>query len=236
MHTNAGLCGDLVSVGSVGTSYGGGIDGTNLGNCCGGICSPPPSPPPSPPSPPPPSPPPGAAGLLQPALWLNPYNGYTNTYQSVPGSNSAFNPVVFDVNGASISGDANVYSYLGPRFHQQVPADSTVTAVVEIAGGSDNQYVAFSTSPNPPAFNFADPNGAGPEPDRVVFVSDADSKQIYSTSSLSWFFYDCWYSPSVSTWSLTFTDTTVTWTDSVCGTASIGMYPIRFQPASVLRS
>ena len=180
------------------------------------------------------------AELLQPALWLNPYNGYTNTYQSVPGSNSAYNPVVFDANGASVSGDANVYSYLGPRFHQQVPTDSTVTAVVEIAaaagGASDNQYVAFSTSPNPPAFNFADPNGAGPEPDRVVFVSDADSKQIYSTSSLSAWRYDCWYSPSVSTWNLTITDTTVTWTDSNCGTMSIGMYPIRFQPAVVLRS
>ena len=34
MYTNAGLCGPLVSVGSVGTSYTGGIGGTNLGNDC----------------------------------------------------------------------------------------------------------------------------------------------------------------------------------------------------------
>jgi hypothetical protein len=34
MLNNTGLCGDLVSVGSVGTSYTGGIGGTNLGNCC----------------------------------------------------------------------------------------------------------------------------------------------------------------------------------------------------------
>jgi len=57
VDTNAGLCGPLVSVGSVGTSYTlgyyNGIGGTNLGNCCPGTCSPPPSSPPSPPSPPP---------------------------------------------------------------------------------------------------------------------------------------------------------------------------------------
>jgi hypothetical protein len=34
VHTNAGLCGPLVSVGSVGTSYTNGIGGTNLGNDC----------------------------------------------------------------------------------------------------------------------------------------------------------------------------------------------------------
>ena len=32
LYNNAGLCGDLVSTGSVGTSYN--IDGTNLGNPC----------------------------------------------------------------------------------------------------------------------------------------------------------------------------------------------------------
>jgi len=34
MHSNEGLCGDLVSVGSVGTSYTNGIGSTNLGNAC----------------------------------------------------------------------------------------------------------------------------------------------------------------------------------------------------------
>ena len=34
MYNNAGLCGPLVSVGSVGTSYTEGIGGTNLGNTC----------------------------------------------------------------------------------------------------------------------------------------------------------------------------------------------------------
>jgi hypothetical protein len=34
VNDNAGLCGDLVSVGSVGTNYNGGIVGTNLGNPC----------------------------------------------------------------------------------------------------------------------------------------------------------------------------------------------------------
>jgi hypothetical protein len=43
VYNNAGLCGDIVSVGTVGTSYGGGISGTALGTAC-------PSPPPSPPS------------------------------------------------------------------------------------------------------------------------------------------------------------------------------------------
>jgi hypothetical protein len=44
VFNNAGLCGDLVSVGSVGTSYSGGISGTALGTAC-----PSPPPPPSPP-------------------------------------------------------------------------------------------------------------------------------------------------------------------------------------------
>ena len=34
MDNNAGLCGDLVSVGSVGTSYTNGIGGTALGTAC----------------------------------------------------------------------------------------------------------------------------------------------------------------------------------------------------------
>ena len=34
MYNNAGLCGDLVSIGYVGTLYSGGIGGTNLGNAC----------------------------------------------------------------------------------------------------------------------------------------------------------------------------------------------------------
>jgi hypothetical protein len=34
VHTNAGLCGPLVSVGSVGTSYTDGLGGTNLGTAC----------------------------------------------------------------------------------------------------------------------------------------------------------------------------------------------------------
>ena len=34
VHTNAGLCGALVSVGTVGTSYTGGISGTALGTAC----------------------------------------------------------------------------------------------------------------------------------------------------------------------------------------------------------
>lgn len=34
VNTNPGLCGDLVRMGDVGTSYGGGIDATNLGNPC----------------------------------------------------------------------------------------------------------------------------------------------------------------------------------------------------------
>jgi hypothetical protein len=48
VYNSAGLCGDLVSVGTVGTSYYFGIGGTALGTAC-------PSPPPSPPPPPPPS-------------------------------------------------------------------------------------------------------------------------------------------------------------------------------------
>jgi len=51
VQNNTGLCGPLVSVGTLGTSYNEGTIGTNLGNTC-----PPPSPP-SPPPPPPPSPP-----------------------------------------------------------------------------------------------------------------------------------------------------------------------------------
>jgi hypothetical protein len=53
VYSNEGLCGDLVSVGTVGTNYVNGINGTNLGNCCPDDCPspPPPSPPPSPPSP-----------------------------------------------------------------------------------------------------------------------------------------------------------------------------------------
>jgi len=165
--------------------------------------------------------------LLQPALWLNPYNGYTNTYQSVPGSNSAYNPVVFDGNGASISGDTNYYSYLGPRFRQQVPTGSTMTAVVEKDDSCANHYLAFSTSPNPGRFQW------GSRSNRVVFVFNCDYKYLFSTSS-----YTGTYCATrgVSTWSLTITDTTVTWTDSNCRTLSYGMYPIRFQPAVVLRS
>jgi hypothetical protein len=37
---NPGLCGDLVSVGSVGTSYTGGIGGTALGTACGAFTPP----------------------------------------------------------------------------------------------------------------------------------------------------------------------------------------------------
>jgi hypothetical protein len=58
VHTNPGLCGDLVSVGTLGTSYTDGIDATALGTAC---ASPPPPrqrPPPPRPRPPPPSPPP----------------------------------------------------------------------------------------------------------------------------------------------------------------------------------
>ena len=165
--------------------------------------------------------------LLQPALWLNPYNGYTNTYQSVPGSNSAYNPVVFDGNGASISGDAEVYSYLGPRFHQQVPTGSTMTAVVEKDEECDDHYLAFSTSPNPGVLQL------GSRSNRVVFMNYCDYKWLLSTSSSP---YTSCATRGVSTWSLTITDTTVTWTDSNCGTLSTGMYPIRFQPAVVLRS
>jgi hypothetical protein len=40
VHTNAGLCGALVSVGSVGTSYTGGISGTALGTACGAFTPP----------------------------------------------------------------------------------------------------------------------------------------------------------------------------------------------------
>jgi hypothetical protein len=40
VYNNAGLCGDLVSVGSVGTSYTGGIDGTALGTACGAFTPP----------------------------------------------------------------------------------------------------------------------------------------------------------------------------------------------------
>jgi hypothetical protein len=74
VYNNAGLCGPLVSVGTVGTSYscghldrspGCGIGGTNLGTACPSPppspAPPPPPPPPCPPpSPPPPSPPPPA--------------------------------------------------------------------------------------------------------------------------------------------------------------------------------
>jgi len=58
---NAGLCGDLVSVGSVSTAYSTG--GTNLGNCCPCTCPPPP---PRPPPPPPPPPPPTDAPTSSP--------------------------------------------------------------------------------------------------------------------------------------------------------------------------
>ena len=67
VYNNEGLCGDLVSVGSVGTSYTNGIVGTNLGISCTDLppaspspplpLSPPPPSPPSPPPPPPPTPP-----------------------------------------------------------------------------------------------------------------------------------------------------------------------------------
>ena len=40
VHTNAGLCGALVSVGTVGTSYNDGIGGTALGTACGAFTPP----------------------------------------------------------------------------------------------------------------------------------------------------------------------------------------------------
>ena len=50
VYSNAGLCGDIVSVGDEGTSYE--IYGTSLGVACPPLSPPPPSPPSPPPLPP----------------------------------------------------------------------------------------------------------------------------------------------------------------------------------------
>ena len=167
--------------------------------------------------PPPPPSPPSSPGVHAPALWLNPYANYAYTYQSVPDSHSVYNPVVFASDGVSISGNANGYSYLGARFYQQVPAGTTVTAVVEKDESCDDHYVAFSTSPNPTAFSWSSAS------DRVLFVFDCDNKVIFSTAGGN--SVAC-STRGQSTWSLTLTATTATWTDTNCGTMTVGTYPI----------
>ena len=130
--------------------------------------------------------------------------------------------MVFASDGVSISGNANGYSYLGARFYQQVPAGTTVTAVVEKDESCDDHYVAFSTSPNPTAFSWSSAS------DRVLFVFDCDNKVIFSTAGGN--SVAC-STRGQSTWSLTLTDTTATWTDTNCGTMTRGTYPMPSQLA-----
>ena len=163
----------------------------------------------------------GAAGdKLQPELWLNPYSSFYYTYQQTPSTYSAYNPVVFDSFGVTISGDAESYSYIGARFYQQILAGATVTVVVDKDESCDDHYVAFSTSASPTAFSWSSAS------DRVLFAFNCNTKTIFSTSAAVE--TPC-STNGANTWSLTLSATTATWTDTNCGTLTAGTYPMRSQ-------
>jgi hypothetical protein len=164
----------------------------------------------------------GAAGpdKLQPELWLNPYSSFYYTYQQAPSSYSAYNPVVFDSFGVTISGDSAAYSYIGARYYQQIFAGTTVTVVVDKDESCDDHYVAFSTSASPSAFSWSSAS------DRVLFAFNCDTKTIYSSYTEVESYCSTY---GTNTWSLTLSATTATWTDTNCGTLTAGTYPMRSQ-------
>ncbi|KAK3264955.1 hypothetical protein CYMTET_26334 [Cymbomonas tetramitiformis] len=126
----------------------------------------------------------GQGGLtsdyLLPEFWYNPERAYQQTYQQSATNHSEFK-VHFDGSGVlTVTGDANAYPHLGPRFLYPLEADVDVVVKFTKDEACDDHYVVVSTSPDPGGFTW------GISPNQVKFAWNCNIKTLYSTSSLKY--------------------------------------------------
>ena len=85
--------------------------------------------------------------LLDPSFWYNPYNGYMQTYATHSSSSGVYTTVEFRGGRLAISGDADQFTFLGPRLDFVIAEGREIYVTLTKSGEcSDNHYIVLAST------------------------------------------------------------------------------------------